>query len=116
AAEVTRADAIHPGYGFLSESAFLAEVCAACDITFIGPDPSVIRLLGDKTAARSAMRKAGLAMLPGSDGPVKSLSEALEAAHGIGYPVIINAVAGGGCRGRRIVRRSLRRSDWWRAA
>src|SRR5882724_13622059 len=68
AAEITRADAVHPGYGFLSESAFLDDVCAACDITFIGPDPSVIRLLGNKTAARSAMAKAGLPMLPGSDG------------------------------------------------
>jgi acetyl-CoA carboxylase biotin carboxylase subunit len=116
AAEITRADAIHPGYGFLSESAFLADVCAACDITFIGPDPSVIRLLGNKTAARSAMAKAGLPMLPGSDGPVKSLSAAVEAAHGVGYPVIIKAVAGGGGRGMRIVRRESELPDSWRTA
>ena len=72
AAEITGADAIHPGYGFLSESAYLAEVCEACHIRFIGPDPSVIRLLGDKAKARRAMKKAGVPMLPGSDGPVES--------------------------------------------
>ena len=70
AAEITGADAIHPGYGFLSESAYLAEVCEACHIRFIGPDPSVIKLLGDKARAKKAMRKAGVPMLPGSDGPV----------------------------------------------
>jgi acetyl-CoA carboxylase biotin carboxylase subunit len=68
AAEITGADAIHPGYGFLSESAYLAEVCGACHIRFIGPDPSVIKLLGDKARARKAMKKAGVPMLPGSDG------------------------------------------------
>ena len=72
AAEITGADALHPGYGFLSESAYLAEVCEACHIRFIGPDPSVIRLLGDKAKARRAMKKAGVPMLPGSDGPVES--------------------------------------------
>ena len=72
AAEITGADAIHPGYGFLSESAYLAEVCEACHIRFIGPDPSVIRLLGDKAKARRAMKKAGVPMLPGSDGPIES--------------------------------------------
>ncbi len=116
AAEVTGADAIHPGYGFLSESAYLAEVCAACGIRFIGPDPDVIRLLGDKIAARSAMRRAGLSILPGSDGPVASLSAALEAADGIGYPVIIKAAAGGGGRGMRIVRRASDLPDSWRTA
>ena len=70
AAEITGADAIHPGYGFLSESAYLAEVCEACHIKFIGPDPTVIRLMGDKSRARRAMKKAGLPVLPGSDGPV----------------------------------------------
>ena len=70
AAEITGADAIHPGYGFLSESAYLAEVCEACHIRFIGPDPSVIKLLGDKARAKKAMKKAGVPMLPGSDGPV----------------------------------------------
>ena len=104
AAEITGADAIHPGYGFLSESAYLAEVCEACHIRFIGPDPSVIRLLGDKSKARRAMKKAGVPMLPGSDGPVESEERAIKIAQDIGYPVIIKAVAGGGGRGMRIVK------------
>jgi len=104
AAEITGADAIHPGYGFLSESAYLAEVCGACHIRFIGPDPSVIKLLGDKARARKAMKKAGLPMLPGSDGPVDGEESALKVAKSIGYPVIIKAVAGGGGRGMRVVR------------
>jgi len=104
AAEITGADAIHPGYGFLSESAYLAEVCGACHIRFIGPDPSVIKLLGDKARARKAMKKAGLPMLPGSDGPVDGEAQALRVAKDIGYPVIIKAVAGGGGRGMRVVR------------
>jgi acetyl-CoA carboxylase, biotin carboxylase subunit len=104
AAEITGADAIHPGYGFLSESAYLAEVCEACHIRFIGPDPTVIRLLGDKAKARRAMKKAGVPMLPGSDGPVESEEKALKIAKDIGYPVIIKAVAGGGGRGMRIVK------------
>ena len=103
AAEITGADAIHPGYGFLSESAYLAEVCEACHIRFIGPDPTVIRLLGDKAKARRAMKKAGVPMLPGSDGPIESEEKALKVAKDIGYPVIIKAVAGGGGRGMRIV-------------
>jgi acetyl-CoA carboxylase biotin carboxylase subunit len=104
AAEITGADAIHPGYGFLSESAYLAEVCEACHIRFIGPDPSVIRLLGDKAKARRAMKKAGVPMLPGSDGPVESEELANKVAREIGFPVIIKAVAGGGGRGMRIVK------------
>jgi len=104
AAEITGADAIHPGYGFLSESAYLAEVCEACHIRFIGPDPGVIRLLGDKAKARRAMKKAGVPMLPGSDGPVDGEEAATRVAREIGYPVIIKAVAGGGGRGMRIVR------------
>src|SRR5882762_10276830 len=99
AAEITGADAIHPGYGFLSESAYLAEVCEACHIRFIGPDPNVIKLLGDKSRARRAMKKAGVPMLPGSDGPVDSEEKALKCARDIGYPVIVKAVAGGGDRG-----------------
>ena len=104
AAEITGADAIHPGYGFLSESAYLAEVCEACHIKFIGPAPNVIRLLGDKARARRAMKKAGVPILPGSDGPVDSEEKALKIAKDLGYPVIIKAVAGGGGRGMRIIR------------
>jgi acetyl-CoA carboxylase biotin carboxylase subunit len=104
AAEVTGADAIHPGYGFLSESAYLAEVCEACHIKFIGPDPQLIRLMGDKARARRAMKKAGVPILPGSDGPVQSEEQALKVAKDLGYPVIIKAIAGGGGRGMRVVR------------
>ncbi len=104
AAEITGADAIHPGYGFLSESAYLAEVCEACHIKFIGPDPNVIRLMGDKARARRAMKKAGVPILPGSDGPVDSEDKALKVAKDLGYPVIIKAVAGGGGRGMRVVK------------
>ena len=103
AAEITGADAIHPGYGFLSESAYLAEVCEACRIKFIGPDPQVIRLMGDKARARRVMKKAGVPVLPGSDGPVESGEKALKAAKEIGFPVIVKASAGGGGRGMRIV-------------
>ena len=104
AAEITGADAIHPGYGFLSESAYLAEVCEACHIKFIGPDPQVIRLMGDKARARRVMKKAGVPILPGSDGPVETEDKALKTAKDIGYPVIIKATAGGGGRGMRVVR------------
>jgi acetyl-CoA carboxylase biotin carboxylase subunit len=104
AAEITGADAIHPGYGFLSESAYLAEVCEACHIKFIGPDPQVIRLMGDKARARRVMKKAGVPILPGSDGPVESEEKALKIAKDIGYPVIVKATAGGGGRGMRVVR------------
>ncbi len=117
AAEITGADAIHPGYGFLSESAYLAEVCEACHIKFIGPDPQVIRLMGDKARARRVMKKAGVPVLPGSDGPIESEDKALKIAREIGYPVIVKATAGGGGRGMRVVRapgnwrmRSRRRS------
>src|SRR5690606_19778283 len=104
AASFTGAAATPPGYGFLSETACLAGVCEACHIRFIGPDPSVIKLLGDKARAKKAMKKAGVPMLPGSDGPVESEAKALSVAKDIGYPVIIKAVAGGGGRGMRIVR------------
>jgi acetyl-CoA carboxylase biotin carboxylase subunit len=104
AAEITGADAIHPGYGFLSESAYLAEVCEACHIKFIGPAPNIIRLLGDKARARRAMKKAGVPILPGSDGPIDGEEKALKVARELGYPVIIKAVAGGGGRGMRVIR------------
>src|SRR5438128_6254275 len=99
AAEITGADAIHPGYGFLAESAYLAEVCEACHIKFIGPDPHVIRLMGDKARARRVMKKAGVPILPNSYGPVRSDEKALKVAKEIGYPVIVKATAGGGGRG-----------------
>jgi len=104
AAEITGADAIHPGYGFLSESAYLAEVCEACHIRFIGPDPQVIRLMGDKARARRVMKKAGVPILPGSDGPLENEEKALKLAKDIGYPVIVKATAGGGGRGMRVIR------------
>jgi acetyl-CoA carboxylase biotin carboxylase subunit len=104
AAEITGADAIHPGYGFLSESAYLAEVCEACHIKFIGPDPQVIRLMGDKARARRVMKKAGVPVLPGSDGPIESEEKAQKLAKDIGYPIIVKATAGGGGRGMRVVR------------
>src|SRR3954468_24468843 len=104
AAEITGADAIHPGYGFLSESAYLAEVCEACHIKFIGPDSQVIRLMGDKARARRVMKKAGVPILPGSDGPIESEDKGIKGAKEIGYPVIIKATAGGGGRGMRVVR------------
>src|SRR5579885_2840829 len=104
AAEITNVDAIHPGYGFLAESAYFAEICEACNIKFIGPSPEVIRLMGDKVEARRAMKEAGVPILPGSPDPLKSEDEARALAREIGYPVIIKAAAGGGGRGMRIVR------------
>src|SRR5579871_708036 len=103
AAEITDADAIHPGYGFLSENAGFAEVCEVSGIKFIGPRPDVIRLMGVKERARAFMRDAGVPILPGSPGILGSPEEAAEVAGGIGYPVILKASAGGGGRGMRIV-------------
>jgi acetyl-CoA carboxylase biotin carboxylase subunit len=103
AAEVTGADAIHPGYGFLAENAEFARICQECNITFIGPKPESIALLGDKVTAREMARKAGLPMLPGTTGTVASLAEAEKEAKRIGYPVILKATAGGGGRGIQIV-------------
>lgn len=104
AAEITNAQAIHPGYGFLSENADFAEVCDASGLTFIGPRPDVIRDMGLKQRARALMKEAGVPILPGSEGTVKSADEARELAAEIGYPVIIKAAAGGGGRGMRVVR------------
>ncbi len=104
AAEITNVDAIHPGYGFLAESPQFAEICEACNIKFIGPRASVIRLMGDKVEARRAMTEAGLPVLPGSPDPLETEEEALNLAREIGFPVIIKAAAGGGGRGMRIVR------------
>jgi acetyl-CoA carboxylase biotin carboxylase subunit len=104
AAEITNVDAVHPGYGFLSENAYFAEVCEACHIKFIGPSPNVIRLMGDKARALAAMKEAGLPILPGSNGILDSAEAALDCADQINYPVIIKASAGGGGRGMRIAR------------
>ncbi len=103
AAEITNVDAIHPGYGFLSENAGFAEVCAMSGITFIGPTPEVIRSMGIKERARAIMREHGVPILPGSDGVLRSAEEAVETAERIGLPVILKASAGGGGRGMRVV-------------
>jgi acetyl-CoA carboxylase biotin carboxylase subunit len=104
AAEITGADAVHPGYGLLSENANFAEVCRASNLKFIGPPPEVTRMMGEKSTARQTMKKAKVPILPGSDGVVESEGAALEWAQSVGYPVILKAVAGGGGRGMRIVR------------
>jgi acetyl-CoA carboxylase biotin carboxylase subunit len=101
AAEVGDADAIHPGYGFLSENAHFAEVCASCNIKFIGPPPAAIRAMGDKNTARATAKAAGMPVTPGSDGIVESEKDAMVIARKIGYPVMIKATAGGGGKGMR---------------
>ncbi|MHB0964569.1 MAG: acetyl-CoA carboxylase biotin carboxylase subunit [Gemmatimonadaceae bacterium] len=102
AAEITGADAIHPGYGFLAENAEFAETCAASGITFIGPTPQQIRMMGDKAAARTKMIENGVPVVPGTPGPVEDVNEALGFAEQIGFPVIIKAAAGGGGKGMRV--------------
>jgi acetyl-CoA carboxylase biotin carboxylase subunit len=104
AAEISNADAVHPGYGFLSENADFAEVCEASGLKFIGPKPEVIRRMGLKEIARGVMEAAGVPILPGSKGILSSIEEALETAEKIGYPVMLKASAGGGGRGMRVVR------------
>ena len=101
-AEITGADAIHPGYGFLAENADFAQICKDCGLTFIGPTPEVINKMGNKSAAKATMKAAGVPVIPGSDGPVDNETDALRVAHDIGYPVMIKASAGGGGRGMRI--------------
>jgi acetyl-CoA carboxylase biotin carboxylase subunit len=103
AALITGCDAVHPGYGFLSENAYFAEICQECSLTFIGPSPEAIRLMGDKAVARQTMRAAGMPVIPGSDGALRSIDEASELAREIGFPVLLQAVAGGGGRGMRVV-------------
>ncbi|HUU13916.1 MAG TPA: acetyl-CoA carboxylase biotin carboxylase subunit [Terriglobia bacterium] len=103
AAEITGAEAVHPGYGFLAESAYFAEVCETSQLTFIGPRPEAIRLMGDKSQARRKMADLGLSILPGSEGVIQSEADCRKFAEEIGYPVIIKAAAGGGGRGMRIV-------------
>ncbi len=116
AAEITNVDAVHPGYGFLSENANFAEVCETCHVKFIGPRPDVMRLMGEKERARDAARKVGLPVLPGSDGVLKDEQEALEVAARVGYPVMIKASAGGGGRGMRIVRSAAELPNLFSAA
>jgi acetyl-CoA carboxylase biotin carboxylase subunit len=106
AAEITNVDAIHPGYGFLSENADFAQVCETSEIKFIGPKPDVTRAMGLKQHARAAMRECGIPILPGSDGILKDAAHAQETAERIGYPVMLKASAGGGGRGMRVVRES----------
>ena len=102
ACEITGADAIHPGFGFLSENASFARTCEKCGITFVGPDSHSIKMLGDKAAAKEAMKAAGVPVIPGSEGAVKTMEDAKRIADGIGYPVMVKASAGGGGRGIRI--------------
>ncbi len=107
AAEVADVDAIHPGYGFLAENPHFAEICKNCNITFIGPSPQAIRMMGNKSIARETMKKAGVPISPGSEGVVKSKEEAVKIAQKIGYPVLIKAVAGGGGKGMRVARNDV---------
>ncbi len=104
AAEITEADAVHPGYGFLSENAYFAEILQDCHISFIGPSPEAIRKMGDKALARRTVAAAGVLTVPGSPGPLETVDEALSFAKKAGYPVILKALAGGGGRGMRIAR------------
>ncbi len=103
ACEITGADAVHPGFGFLSENAAFARNCEKCGITFIGPAPESIEMLGDKAAAKTAMKNAGVPVIPGSDGAVKDMEEAKRLAEEIGFPLMVKASAGGGGRGIRLV-------------
>ena len=116
AAEITNADAIHPGYGFLAENADFAEICSTSGIKFIGPSPRMITSMGDKALAKETMKKAGVPVVPGSEGIVRTPGEAVEIAKVIGYPVIIKAVAGGGGRGMRIVREEAEMDGAFRTA
>ena len=108
AAEIADVDGIHPGYGFLSQNAHFAEICESCNITFIGPPASAIRLMGDKIAAKDLMRKTGIPIVPGSMAAVRNKEDALRTARRIGYPVIVKAAAGGGGRGMRVCHNDVR--------
>ncbi len=108
AAEIADVEAIHPGYGFLAENAHFAEICESCKIKFIGPHPEAIRAMGDKIEAKKVMGKAGVPLIPGSPGVVKTKEEAMKIANQIGYPVIIKASAGGGGKGMRVAHNDVR--------
>ena len=116
AAEIANVEAIHPGYGLLSENANFAEVCRACGLKFIGPPPEVTRLMGEKEMARATMKKEGVPILPGSDGIIGSADEALEWARSVGFPVIVKASAGGGGRGMRVIRKEQEMPNLFHAA
>jgi acetyl-CoA carboxylase, biotin carboxylase subunit len=116
AAEITGVDAIHPGYGFLSENAEFAEVCAEYGIKFIGPRPDAIRNMGDKSMAKATMKKAGVPVVPGSDGLLKDMPQAIKVAAKIGYPVLLKATAGGGGKGMRIVWEESQLEQAWEDA
>src|SRR6185295_9998495 len=116
AAEITNADAIHPGYGFLSENSKFSSVCAEHGIKFIGATPEQIDGMGDKSNAKDTMKKAGVPAIPGSDGLLEDVKQALKVAKKIGYPVILKATAGGGGRGMRIVWKPEELEDAWNAA
>ncbi|MDX1479842.1 MAG: acetyl-CoA carboxylase biotin carboxylase subunit, partial [Saprospiraceae bacterium] len=113
AVEITNADAIHPGYGFLAENADFAEVCTEYGIKFIGPTPEMIRKMGDKITAKETMIKAGVPVIPGSDGLVRDVKKGLKICDDIGYPVILKATAGGGGKGMRIVREASEFESQW---
>jgi acetyl-CoA carboxylase biotin carboxylase subunit len=116
AAEVTNAEAIHPGYGFLAENAHFAEVCASCNIKFIGPSPEMITAMGDKSLAKETMRRAGVPTIPGSEGLLQDVKAAAVMAAELGYPIIIKATAGGGGRGMRVVREESELENSFRQA
>jgi len=116
AAEIADVDAIHPGYGFLSENSKFAEQCESCNIKFIGPKSHSIKIMGDKSVARDTVRKANVPTVPGSDGPIDSEAEAVKVARKIGYPIIIKAVAGGGGRGMRIAHNDVSFAKEYHAA
>ena len=116
AAEIADVDAIHPGYGFLSENAHFAEVCESCNIRFIGPSPQAMNALEDKAVSRNLAKKAGVQPPPGSDGLVDNEQEALEIVKKIGYPVLIKAVAGGGGKGMRVVHNDISLLKGYRTA
>jgi acetyl-CoA carboxylase biotin carboxylase subunit len=116
AAEITNAEAIHPGYGFLSENAMFAEICESSGIKFIGPTPDAIEAMGDKALAKETMRKAGVPVIPGSDGVVETLEQAREIANEIGYPIMLKAAAGGGGKGMRMVKNDEELENAWQTA
>lgn len=116
AAEITNADAVHPGYGFLAENASFAEICAASGLTFIGPSPEAISAMGDKALAKETMRRAEVPVVPGSEGTISNFNDAKRIASDIGYPVMIKASAGGGGRGMRIVRDASELENAFRTA